>query len=245
MSLVSARRVLVTRAAEDARLLAQGLELAGFTPVTVPLLVRTWDVAAVAAAVADVPWDLIALTSPTAVEVLATAAPRVGLVTKLAVVGPATARRAAQLGYQPTVAPPVATAKAMLDAIATSGITLRGSRVLVPNADLADPLLADGLEALGAEVRVVIAYRNESPPGHAEAVHAALPVDATTLLSSSAAHRLAAAIAPNQLANLGKIVAIGPSTARTCAQVGLPVHVIAEPHTAGGVIEAISRLFTA
>lgn len=238
-SFSDAPRVLVTRAADDASVLAQALAVAGFDPVVVPLLERRWlplAVSAVADAHPVVDWVLV--TSATAAEVVATGAPSAWTGARWAAVGPATASRLVALGYVPVGVPERATAA---DLVAGLG-DLTGQKVLYPRADRALPATVAALEAAGAEVIDVVAYENVGPSGHEARLRAALPVAATTLLSGSAAERVADVIAPGDRAGLGRVVSIGPSTTKVALARGLAVHATADPHTVSGVVEALRRL---
>lgn len=234
-------RVLVTRAPEDARVLTRALALAGFEPVEVPLLQRIWEVDAVAAAARSwPPVDVVVVTSATTVDVLAVAAPRAFRDARWAAVGPATARRLQELGLPVHLVPQRSTGADLVEALGP----VEGLRVAYPRADLALPDIADTLRDRGAEVLEVVAYTNSAPPGIARQLAEALPVDATTVLSGSAAERLADAVPPEHHHKLGQIVVIGPSTLAVARQVGLKVHAMADPYTVAGVVEALQRLFT-
>lgn len=237
-SVPTAPRVLVTRAAEDARPFSALLETHGYLPVEAPLLQRRWlvdEVAQAAAGWGRVDWVLI--TSPTTADVLGVAVPQGFPGARWAAVGPGTAQRLQELGFPVDLVPPVATAAGLRRALGA----VAGLRIAYPHADLADPALARALREGGAELLEVVAYTNLPPDGHAERLARALPVDATTLLSSSAASRLAEAIPPEQRHLLGRVVVIGPSTRITAERCGLPVHVEADPHTVPGVLEALAR----
>jgi uroporphyrinogen-III synthase len=226
----------VTRAAEDAPVLAHALALAGFEPVLVPLLERQWsplDVADLAARRPEADW--VVITSSTAADVVASGAPNAWRQARWAAVGPTTADRLATLGYTAARVPSTATAA---DLIAAMG-DLTGLVVVYPRADLAPASTGDGLRAAGAEVVDVVAYRNAAPPGFRQRLRAALPVHATTLLSGSAVDRVIEATTPDQRRMLGAVVVIGPSTARVAAQHGLPVDAVANPHTVAGVVAAL------
>lgn len=234
-----ARSVLVTRPAEDAPALAALLQRSGFVPVVVPLLERRWRldaVTAVAAAGAQV--DRVMVTSATAADVIAAAAPSAWRDAAWAAVGDATAARLRALGYAVELVPPRATAADLVVAMGD----LRGLTVLYPRANKADPHTLAAMREAGATVLDVVAYDNVAPNGCDERLRAALPVAATTLLSSSAAERAAEAIPAELRSSLGAIVALGPSTARTCEVVGLEIAAMAEPHTLGGVVAALGRL---
>jgi uroporphyrinogen-III synthase len=230
-------RVLVTRAAEDARPLCHSLEAIGHEPVRVPLLQRLWDVEAVAACAeehADADWLLV--TSATTADVLAAAAPQGFPSARIGAVGPTTARTLSALGRPADLVPERHMGSALVAALPD----LEGRKVVYPKADLAPETTAELLRGRGAEVVEVVAYRNVAPPGHAEQLRQALPVDATTLLSGSAAERLAKALdGIADSAALGRVVVIGPSTARAAQEAGLPVHAIANPYTVNGLLQAL------
>jgi uroporphyrinogen-III synthase len=234
-------RVLVTRPAEDAAAIAHAMGHAGFEPVVVPLLERVWRVDDVARAAAEHPEvDRVIVTSATTAQVIATAAPSAWRGARWAAVGEATADRLEQLGYPVDLVPARATAAQLVAALGD----VRGLRVLYPRADLASPATCRSLEQAGAVVVDVVAYDNVAPPDHERRLRHALPLDATTLLSGSAAARLAAAV-PERRERLGKVVCIGPSTERVARAAGLPVHAVADPHSLQGVILALTELFSA
>ncbi len=230
-------RVLVTRAAEDARPLCHSLESIGHEPVRVPLLQRLWDVDAVAACANEHPEaDWLLVTSATTADVLAAAAPQGFPSARIGAVGPTTARKLSALGRPADLVPERHLGSALVAAMPD----LDGCRVVYPKADLAPSTTADLLRDKGATVIEVVAYRNVAPPGHADKLADALPVDATTLLSGSAARRLAAALeGVGGPASLGRVIVIGPSTARVAQEVGLPVHAIANPYTVNGLLQAL------
>jgi len=231
-------RVLVTRAAEDARPLCHSLEASGHQPVRVPLLQRLWDVEALAAAAAEHPEaDWLLVTSATLADVLAAAAPGAWKRAKIGAVGPVTARRLSAMGRPPDLIPSTHLGSALVAELPD----LSGKTVVYPKADLAPGTMAEILRDRGAQVIEVVAYQNIAPPGHAEALTQALPVDATTLLSGSAATRLAAALGDTEPGVLGRVVVIGPSTARAAQEVGLPVHAIANPYTVNGLLLALDQ----
>jgi uroporphyrinogen-III synthase len=231
--------VLVTRPAEDAAPLAALLHRSGFVPVVVPLLERRWRLDALVALAAERPHvDRVVVTSATTADVIATAAPEAWRDARWAAVGDATAARLRTLGYNVETVPARATGAALVEAMGD----LSGQVVLYPRADRAEPRTADALRSAGADVIDVVVYDNVAPRGCDDRLRAALPVDATTLLSGSAAERVAAAIAPDARPGLGVVVALGPSTAQASANVGLQIHATAVSHTLAGVVAAVARL---
>ncbi|MFT5454134.1 MAG: uroporphyrinogen-III synthase [Myxococcota bacterium] len=235
---MTAPRVLVTRAAEDAEGLSHLLAVRGYAPVRTPLLLRRWCVDEIALAAQSHPdVDVVLVTSAVAADVLAAAAPTAWSKARFAAVGPATAARLRQHGFPVHVTPRRALGMELVAALGdVSGLT-----VVYPRSEIAPAALVDALRSRGAVVYEVTAYTNVAPPGHAAEVAAALPVHATALLSGSAARRLVRAL-PGDVGQLGAVVAIGPSTAAVCRTVGLPVHAVASTHTVGGLLDALAAV---
>lgn len=232
-------RVLVTRALPDAPPLARALLDVGLQPVVVPMLERRFLPEAVADAAAAHPKvDVVFVTSPAAAEAVAIGAPSAWRDATWAAVGPSTERRLRTLGYRVAVVPARATA---LDLVAALG-DLSGQVVAWPRGDLASEGTNVGLLGSGARVVDVVAYENVAPHGIVARLAAALPVAATTLMSGSAAERLAAALDPARGREIGKVVCIGPSTAEVAGRVGLPIDAVASTHTLPGVVEATLRV---
>lgn len=237
-------RVLVTRAAEDASALAEALAAIGCQPVVVPVLERRWlpfAVSDLAERVPDADWVLV--TSAATAEVLAIAAPLAWPRARIAAVGPATEQRVVALGLSKAriLVPERATAADLVRALGD----LRGKIVVYPRADLAPQQTVDALTNAGATVHSVIAYENTGPSGYAGRLRDALPVQVTTLMSSSAAERVASAIAETDRYLLGSIVVIGPSTEAAAHAHGLRVHAVARPHSLQGLTAAVSLLLQA
>ena len=137
-------------------------------------------------------------------------------------------------GRRVTVVPDRQTAADLVDAMPDPDPDT--CRVLVAQADRAEPTLVDGLRARGYDVRPVVAYvtRLRVPP---EAERAALStVDAVAFASGSAARAWAEAIGtwtPPQ------VVTIGPSTTRVARELGLQVTVEAADHSVEGLANAV------
>jgi uroporphyrinogen-III synthase len=232
---LAGRRIVVTRP-ETARLAGE-LERLGAEVTIVPLIeIRpAEDRRALEDAVAAFPdYDWIVLTSVNGVAAVESglaglAGPR------LAAVGPITADAIRAHGLEPTF---VAT-RASEDIAGGLG-DLAGKRVVMPQADIADPRLADELRSKGAEVDVVIAYRTVlvEPP-----MWGILPLriaDAVVLASGSACRSLAAAGGAGGGAML---VCIGPKTAKVAREVGLKVGLVADETTSDGIIRTLVSHF--
>lgn len=227
MSRVRQKRVLVTRdAAGNARLRSRLTEH-GCEVVEVPLVaLEGIDVELPVPA----PGELVVLTSRRAAqEALERWGAEILAEVELAVVGGATARVLSPL--VPAHRPTQATAAALVELLAPR---VAGRRVHFPSAQVVTGGLVEGLTQAGAEVIRTAVYANRLPEGAAEALAAALPVDVAPLASSSAARRLGA-LAPGFDA---PVVAMGPSTARAAASVGLRVAAVADPPGLEGLVAA-------
>jgi uroporphyrinogen-III synthase len=160
----------------------------------------------------------------------------------VAVIGPATGKALqTDYGVIPAVMPEKHVAKALFAALRDQ-TDLSGARVLLPQGDLARPVLADRLRGAGAEVDSVIAYENVRP--EIDPVLLADPVDAVTFTSSSTVQNFVDLFGdPLSVIGTARIACIGPVTADTARELGLPVHIVAEPHTLDGLIDALITAF--
>lgn len=161
---------------------------------------------------------------------------------QLAAIGPVTAKALEERGLRPDLVPDEYVAEAILDEIGP----VQDRRVLLPRADIARLALSRGLRDAGAEVDEIAAYR--TVPASAEDVDeirqmlADGALDVLTFTSSSTVRNFQAALEPLPELPEGTIVAcIGPITAETAADVGLPVHVTASEHTVDGLLRALAE----
>jgi len=88
----------------------------------------------------------------------------------------------------------------------------------------------------------VVAYRNQpaNPSAEAEIIaELRRGVDVVTLTSASTARGYSDLVDKYALPFPPVVACIGPETARVAVIKGLPVHVVAEVHTAEGLVDAI------
>jgi len=154
---------------------------------------------------------------------------------RVAAIGPATADALRQRGVSVDLMPDEYRAEAILDEIGD----VTGQRILLPRADIARRALADGLRARGARVDEVPAYRTvrgEPSPADFDAMRAG--VDVVTFTSSSTVRNF---VFLTQGLDYGDpfIACIGPVTAATARELGLPVDVEAETYTIDGLLESL------
>jgi uroporphyrinogen-III synthase len=159
--------------------------------------------------------------------------------TRVAGVGPATARALRAAGAQVTHTPNGASsAAALLSTWPAAGPD--GGRILLPHGDLAAATLADGLRARGWQVDEVVAYRTvPGPPPDARtaAAYAAGDLGAVLLTSGSTARNLVDLLGPPPATTV--VCCIGESTAEVARRVGLRVGAVATEQTPAGLVAAL------
>lgn len=230
------RRIVITR--PEAERMADELGRLGAEVTIVPLIeIRAAEGRALEDAIdAMASYDWIVLTSVNGVTAVAQGlAGLVGHSTRVAAVGPVTAEAIRDTGVEPAFV-----ASRASDDIAGGLGEIDGMKVLLPQADIAEPHLAEELRGRGAEVEAVVAYRTVlvEPP-----MWGILPLriaDAVVLASGSACRSLAAAGGAGGGAML---VCIGPKTARVAREVGLKVGLVADETTSDGIIRALVEEF--
>ncbi len=244
-------RVLITRPRGKAGQLAGRLSDLGAEPVIFPTIAirppGSW-VPLDDAVAALSSYDWVVFTSTNGVRffwerlVRAGGDARAFAGARLAAIGPVTAEQLGLHGLHADLVPDQYIAEAILDEIGD----VSGQRVLLPRADIARPVLAEGLRAVGARVEEVPAYRT-MPANVADGEDirermAAGEIDVLTFTSSSTVRNFAAALEPLPNLKAGTIVAcIGPITAQTARECGLPVHVSAGEHTIDGLLNALTE----
>ena len=235
---LSGRRIVVTR--PEATPLVAALEDLGAEVTLVPLIeIRQADVEdsrALDAALEVIgDYDWLVFTSVNGVAAVGERLRGIGERPRVAAVGPVTAQAIRDLGVEPGYV-----AARSSDDIAGGLGELDGTRVLLPQADIASPALADELRGRGATVDAMIAYRTVQVE---PALWGMLPLrlaHAVILASGSAARSLAAAGGAGDAACL---VCIGPKTASVAREVGLRVGLVADEATTDGIIRALVSHF--
>jgi uroporphyrinogen-III synthase len=231
--------VLVTR--ERPGELAEMLTARGATVIHVPLVAVTDPRDAGAAlrdALSDVSeFDWLVVTSAAGSERVGGAAAEVPGI-RLAAVGTATARELESRAGRPVdLVPAVQRADALVAAFVEREPSPR--RVLIAQADIAAPTLADGLRAAGHEVTVVTAYRTVAAEPQLAIEAAAAGADALLFASGSAVEswcrRFGTETPPI-------VVAIGPTTAAAADRFGLKLSAVATDHSLDGLVTELERV---
>jgi uroporphyrinogen III methyltransferase/synthase len=221
------RRVVVTRARAQASSLVEKLRALGAETIELPTIEIAGEPLD---GLVPASYDWVAFTSVNAVErVLAGLRDaRAFGSAQVAAVGPGTAAALAARGIVADLVPASAVAEALVEAFPAGA-----GRVLLPQAAAARPVLADGLRAKGWTVDVVEAYRTIPARPSDDALAAAAKADAIAFTSSSTVTSWLALGAPLVVA------CIGPVTAATAAEHGVPVTVVATEHTVDGLVDAL------
>jgi uroporphyrinogen-III synthase len=190
----------------------------------------------------------VLFTSTNAVRFVAAAFARLGLEPARALegvrvgsVGPSTgAAIAAELPGVPVALQPEAEFRA--EGLAAALGDVSGQAILFPSSDKARDVLPATLEARGATVEAVVAYRTLVPPDLAQRLEAGLSggVDLVTFASPSAVEGFVQGLG-REAAGVPCAV-IGPVTAQAARAAGLDVRATASPSTAEGLVEAILAL---
>ncbi len=250
---LAGRRVLVTRAAQQAGKLSQGLRALGAEPVEVPVLeiVPPESYVPLDDALRNLDrYGWLILTSANAVQALAERAAFSGVDLKklaapqVAAVGQATAAAARLAGLPVAFVPQAYVAESLVEGLPEPAA---GKRILIARAAVARDVIPDALRAAGAEVEVVDAYRNVLPVAAPALLRQALldGLDAATFTSSSSATHLAeAARAAGVAWPLAAVpaVSIGPITSLTLRELGWPAAAEAQPYDIPGLIAAVLRV---
>jgi hydroxymethylbilane synthase len=187
----SGRRVLVTRAVDQAGELVSALRDAGLDPIPVPAIEIEFDAPcgdldAAARFIRTYRW--VVITSTNGARAILKAAERVFTpfeASRFAALGSATRRALEREGVDVDFQPTQSSGVAMAAELPVDP----GDRVLVVRGDLADEELAAALRARGAEVDDVIAYRTREAPassyGLLRTAVAGGPIEAAVFTSGS------------------------------------------------------------
>ena len=252
------KRVLVTRAREQAGSLAALLRDEGAAPLVVPTIeIRPpSDPEPMARALESLKagrYDWAVFTSANGVDCTWAALAASGAdarafgASRLAAIGPATARALESRGLRADIVAKEFRGEGLVAEMLRSQIGRRQERVLLARAARARDLLPDSLRAAGCKVDAVSAYETHPPPRATidglvrdlEAGH----VDAVTFTSSSTVDHLCDLLgAPSiaLLARVPRVACIGPVTADTARARGLRVDVIADEYTVPGLVRALA-----
>lgn len=252
------RRIVVTRAREQASEFRQVLDSLGAETIEFPTIEvkppENWD--ALDRAIREIDaYDWLLFTSVNGVRFFLE---RLGTLGKdvrdlkgiqIGVIGPKTAEMWQRLGIRPDLMPEEYRAEAVVDALKAGGVN--GLRILIPRAAKAREVLPERLREAGARVDVVHAYQTLTPDHDAGRVRELLSkgsIDMVTFTSSSTVSNFVKMFrgAEDRLGEWMAQVAvacIGPITAQTARENGLSVSLIPPAYTIDSLTREITRFF--
>jgi uroporphyrinogen III methyltransferase/synthase len=245
------RKIVVTRAADAGVELGERLERLGAEALLAPTieLREPASFEAFDAALSEIAsFDWIVFTSAHGVEVFfARLTARGGDVrdlwrARLAAIGSGTAAALVRRGLKVEIVPEEFRAEALVDALRPR---VAGSTVLLPRAAGARDVLPNALAAAGARVRDVATYQAEraaSLPARIAELFARDAIDAVTFTSSSTARSFHELLGGRSIGH-AIVATIGPVTAGTARELGLPVEIVAREYTLDGLTAGLVDYF--
>jgi len=254
---LSGKRILITRAREQADQFTSHLKRLGAEVIVFPTIEIVpplrWD--RVDQAIARLKaYDWVIFTSANGVHYFWQRLKergnhfRVPSSLKVCAIGPATANQLREKGVRVDYIPREYIAEAILDGF--EKMTLQGSQILLARARIARDVLPRGLRKMGAEVDVVEVYRTVKPKGGARRLRQLLAdekIDLITFTSSSTVNHFVELLKKEDLKSALKgivIACIGPVTTRTAKAWGMRVQIQPEAYTIPALTRAIAEYFT-
>jgi uroporphyrinogen III methyltransferase/synthase len=258
MKRLAGKRVLVTRAREQATSLAALLREEGAEPVIVPTIeiVPPADPEPLAHAVRGLgrDYDWVAFTSANAVdqtwaEVLrqgrdARAFDRV----RIAAVGPGTARTLASHGLAAHATAKDFRGEGLAEELLRAMALTSGARILFPRAKEGREVFPETLRAHGCSVDVVTAYETRAASGAEGELRSLFEtgtLDAVTFTSGSTVENLVDVLGPRARELLARVTvaSIGPVTTEAALRRGVRVDATAKEATVASLVEALAAGF--
>jgi uroporphyrinogen III methyltransferase/synthase len=251
------KRILITRAREQASAFAQRLEAAGAEVVEFPAIQieppESWKpLDASIGRLREYQW--VVFTSANGVRFFWDRLQRAGRDVRdlfgivVCAIGPATAAALLDRGIRADLVPAEFKAEGLLEAMGDERV--RGKRILLARAAEAREVLPEELTRRGAIVDVVPAYRTVRNTANAEELRGLLRdgrVHAVTFTSSSTVRYFLelVGVEATQLLRGVVVASIGPITAETAAGHGIVSHIVPESYTIPALVDALVRHFRA
>jgi uroporphyrinogen-III synthase len=246
-------RVLVTRPRMEAEEFAQALHKIGAQVFFMPTIAihPINDSTSLDRALANLSsYAWLVVTSVNAVKVVVDRLDALGInklpeSLQIAAVGPKTAARLVDKGYQPDFVPD----EYIADAIVPGLGDLQGRLVLLPTADIAPETLPKAIQAADGIAHVIPVYKTKpAAPTLNELGVLREGLDVITFASGSSAQYFVdltrqAGLDPFDLPGRPFIACIGPKTAQVAEGIGFRIDIVAESYTMEGLVQAIASHF--
>jgi len=255
---LNGRTIIVTRPRGQSEALAAEIEKTGGRALVFPLIVieppESWEECD--RSLADLrSYDGLLLTSANAVEKFFERAQtlHIGLSSfsscTIYAVGEKTRRAIELRGLRVAFTPQKFSAAALAESV--DGKELRGKKFLFPRGNLGREELERHLEESEAKVDAVVVYRTVGPdPVASESLRREIlkgGIDVVTFASPSAAEHFAAIMPAAEfdaVRGRTRIAVIGPTTAQAVRALSLPVDILADESTSGGIVRAIDQYYS-
>lgn len=250
------KRIVITRARNQASVLTEAIENLGGEPWEFPLIAieEPEDFAYLDQAITNVrSYDWLILTSVNGVEAFFRRLRHLGKDVRelyginLCAVGPKTREALEVRGLTCEYVPGEYKAEGIIEIF--KDLEISGKRFLLPRADIGRKVLPEALEQMGAHVDDVAAYRNVICTDNADQLKQMLvdqSIQLITFTSSSTVNNLLSILEGvnyHELLNDVVLASIGPITSETIRKHGLTVGVEAKEYTIDGLVEAIKGYF--
>ena len=251
MTVLFNKRIVVTRAAHQAAALENAIREQGAVPVSYPCIaiVPPKDRAALDAHLASLAeFDWLLLTSANTVRAVSERLTELKLQPdwtkiKIAAVG---RRTGVELRELLAAASDFIPAASTAECLANSLPLRAGDGLFLPQSALADEAVADILRTRGAEVITAVAYHTVIGRGGGDvpAMMRRNEIDALTFTSPSALKYFAQRSRLDRMPDL-PAVCIGPSTARSAAEIGFRQVLVPQEYSLRGMIDALVDYYSA
>lgn len=247
------KRIIVSRAKDQAGSLSQLLEAKGAEVEEIPFIeirpAQSYE--ALDKAIENLlNYDWLILTSVNGVKALFSRLEKQGkseadlLHLKVVAIGPATRKAIEKHGIPVDVMPDEYVAEAVVEELRGQ---VKGERVLLVRAKVARDVIPNALRELGARVHVMEAYETVVPESSRttilEALQSSRKPYAITFTSSSTVKNFVDLVGEDKvgsgLLDGVRLASIGPVTSTTLREVGLRVDIEAKEYTVSGLADAI------
>jgi uroporphyrinogen-III synthase len=257
---LSGRRILVSRAKQQASALSSELKTQGASVLEIPFIEirKPRSYRALDTAIRNLSeYDWLILTSANGVQSLCERMTRLGFDNsalahlKIAAIGPATKKSIEAHGLTVNVMPKEYVAESVVESLKDLVI---GKRVLLARAKVARDVIPCELRKMASNVDVVEAYETVAPKSSRTRLIAALEdpkkrPHVITFTSSSTAKNflnlLGPEVAYSSLLDGVNFASIGPVTTETLKELKFPVQIKAAEYTIPGLMKAIVEHFAA
>ncbi len=243
---LAGKRVVITRAREQAGGFARLLEAEGAIPVLFPTIAfrplkppEGWRYD-------PDRYHWLVFTSANGVrfflELLPEGSRLLGKGTKVAVIGPGTREKALECGIRVDVVPEEFIAESVVEALGD----VAGKRILIPRAKVAREVLPEELRRRGAEVEVLAVYETFPPQVDEEGLRRLEDSHIITFTSPSTVENFVKMLGEKafSLCSDRVVASIGPVTTDRAKRLGIKVDVTSKEHSIPGLIDAIKRFLS-